>query len=93
MRYALAAIILTGSIGTVGANNVPETPNSLSLEPLGTYATGVFDASAAEIAAFDPTTKRAFVVNAEASAVDVLDIRDPRRPTLLFSSRCRRMAR
>ncbi len=85
MRYALAAIMLTGSIGTAGANDFPETRNSLSLEPIGTYATGVFDGSAAEIAAFDPTTKRVFVVNAEANAVDVLDIRNPRRLTLLFS--------
>lgn len=47
---------------------------------IGTYATGVFDKSAAEISAFDPTTNRLFVVNAQAVAVEVLDLSDPRNP-------------
>src|SRR5690606_3072229 len=44
---------------------------------LGTYTTGVFAEGAAEIVAYDPDTKRLFVVNAQAATADVLDISDP----------------
>ena len=54
---------------------------TVSLDPLGTYAGGVFEESAAEIPAFDPGTGRAFVVNAQAGTVDVLDLADPTTPT------------
>ncbi|WP_347330030.1 choice-of-anchor I family protein [Marinimicrobium locisalis] len=57
------------------------TPSSLSLSLIGRYATGQFDESAAEVTAFDAGTQRAFVVNARAGAVDVLDLSDPTRPT------------
>lgn len=52
----------------------------VSLEKIGGYATGIFDASAAEIPAFDPASKRLFMVNAQAGQVDVLDLSDPRNP-------------
>ncbi|HEU4780476.1 MAG TPA: choice-of-anchor I family protein [Steroidobacteraceae bacterium] len=54
-----------------------------SLEVLGTYRTGVFDQGAAEIVAYDPLTRRVFVVNAAATSVDVLDIANPALPTLV----------
>ena len=54
---------------------------TVSLDPLGTYAGGGFDESAAEIPAFDPGTGRAFVVNAQSGTVDVLDLADPAVPT------------
>ncbi|MDY6782286.1 MAG: choice-of-anchor I family protein [Cyanobacteriota bacterium] len=53
------------------------TPN---LTVLGTYATGIFDESAAEIPAFDPTTKRLFVVNGNSGAIDILDLANPSNP-------------
>src|SRR5262245_11835800 len=56
----------------------------VDLVPLGTYETGAFDAGAAEIPAYDPKTQRVFVVNANDSTVDVLDISDPSQPALLF---------
>ena len=57
------------------------------LQPIGTYQTGLFDQSAAEILAHDPNTQRLFVVKAtEANTdVDVLDISDPTTPTLDFT--------
>lgn len=58
---------------------------NLNLKPLGTYATGLFGESAAEIPAYDPLTRRVFVVSAATSTVDVLDIRDPEHPTKLFA--------
>ncbi len=58
---------------------------NITLAPLGTYATGIFDDGAAEIVAHDPATQRLFVINAGISAVDVLDIADPTNPTRLFA--------
>ena len=53
---------------------------SISPTPIGTYASGIFDAGGAEIVAHDPRTQRLFVVNAQAATVDVLSIRDPSQP-------------
>lgn len=53
----------------------------LSIDPLGSFSTGQFDESAAEIVAFDPRTDRAFVVNAQSGRVDVLDASDPTSPS------------
>ncbi|TJZ76255.1 choice-of-anchor I family protein [Chitiniphilus eburneus] len=60
---------------------VPEvTPDSISLELLGRFSTGVFAQSAAEIPAFDPASKRGFIVNAKKGVIDVLDLTDPAQP-------------
>ncbi len=61
------------------------SPIQISLEHVGTYHSGIFNQSAAEIVAHDPKTQRLFVVSAASGEVDVLDIRDPATPTLLFS--------
>jgi hypothetical protein len=53
---------------------------AIELSVLGRYSTGLFDAGASEIPAFDPQTQRAFVVNAADQAVDVLDLSDPGQP-------------
>lgn len=54
----------------------------IKLHPIGTYASGQFDEGAAEIVAFDPLSLRVFSVNANAVTVDVLDISNPRQPSL-----------
>jgi hypothetical protein len=64
----------------LGANVAIAAPRA-QLELLGMYSTGLFARGAAEIPAFDAGTKRAFVVNAAAATVDVLDLSDPRTPT------------
>ncbi|OZH54455.1 calcium-binding protein [Hydrocoleum sp. CS-953] len=51
------------------------------LRVLGTFETGLFDESAAEITAYDRNTQRVFVVNANSATIDVLDISDPTNPT------------
>ncbi|MFC7206088.1 choice-of-anchor I family protein [Comamonas endophytica] len=56
------------------------TPATVTLEKIGTYATGEFVKSAAEITAYDAASKRSFVVNALAGAVDVLDLSNPALP-------------
>ncbi|MEG9226697.1 choice-of-anchor I family protein [Aeromicrobium sp. Sec7.5] len=57
----------------------------LSLDVLGTFRTGVFDASAAEIVAFHAATQRTFVVNAQSGEIDVLDASDPAAPAQVGS--------
>ena len=58
---------------------------AISLKPIGTYSTGIFDASAAEIPTYDPVSQRLFVVNAGAKSIDVISISDPTNPFLLFN--------
>lgn len=68
-----------------GVEPVDSTPTVPSiLTPIGTYETGVFDESAAEIVVYDPKTQRLFVVNSQVPTVEVLDISDPSAPTKLF---------
>ncbi|MEG0558247.1 MAG: alkaline phosphatase, partial [Comamonas sp.] len=62
-----------------------KTPLSLSLLKIGSYQSGIFLQSAAEITAFDPATKRGFVVNAQKGALDVLDMSNPAAPRLVAS--------
>ena len=68
----------------LGFTDVEASP---MLEQIGRYASddNEFDESAAEIVAFDPATERAFVVNAQAKLVDILDLSDPTSPTLFAS--------
>jgi hypothetical protein len=48
------------------------------LTPIGTYRADGFDASAAEVVAFDASTQRIFTINGAMRRVDVLDAADPR---------------
>jgi len=75
--FGLASLI---PLVAVAANAAPKKP---SLELLGTYHTGIYEQGAAEIVAYDSRTQRVFVVNAAATTVDVLDIRNPATPTLV----------
>lgn len=77
MRTLLAAL----AFASTAALAAPPPAPDVSLQVLGTYRTGVFEQGAAEIVAFDPLTKRVFVVNAAATSVDVLDASDPTNPT------------
>ncbi len=52
----------------------------ISLTPIGTHETGVFEDGAAEIVAYDPSTETVFVINANASVVELIDISDPANP-------------
>ncbi len=65
-------------------SSLPVTPsNAIELTAIGTYETGVFDESAAEIVDYDPDSQRLFVVNANDASVDVLDASDPTELTLI----------
>lgn len=58
----------------------PALAMAQNLTPVGRYETGVFDESAAEIVAYDKGSKRLFVVNGDAKAIDILDLSDPAAP-------------
>lgn len=57
----------------------------IELTKLGTFETGVFGGSAAEILTFDASTDRLFVQNADAATIDIIDISEPDSPFLVNS--------
>jgi len=86
MRASLAlSLALLAGLAAPAADASWWSKPTLTLEPIGTYESGLFDEGAAEIVAFDPRTDRVFVVNANDATVDVLDIRDPSNPALVGS--------
>ncbi|VCU69676.1 hypothetical protein PIGHUM_01739 [Pigmentiphaga humi] len=86
LSIPLAACLGGGGSGATPADDpvvetpVEATPTRISLRMLGRYSAGEFAVSAAEIPAFDPDSKRSFVVNARKGVVDVLDMADPANP-------------
>jgi len=52
----------------------------ITLSHLGSYASGQFDAGAAEIVAHDPETQQLFVVNAKTVGIDIISIANPAQP-------------
>lgn len=76
------------AIGALIINSSPEVradDKGITLTPIGTYASGIWNAGGAEIVAHDPDKQRLFVVNALAASVDVLDIKNPAVPTIVTS--------
>lgn len=71
-KWAAAALAAGAVAGTAGlaARGDEET---VQLVPLGVYKHGGYAKLASEIPAYDPATKRIFVVNVDAKGVDVLD--------------------
>ena len=75
----IAGLLLPGFVLPVLAQE------SVQLNFLGRYETGIFADGAAEIVAYDKRTYRAFVVNGADASIDAIDLSDPTNPTLLFS--------
>jgi len=66
---------LTEMIPVSDENETPEPPSTtIVLNKISTSLTGLFNESAAEISAFDPVTKRLFVVNANSGRIDILSV-------------------
>ena len=82
---ALALSSATAASAAIVPDPIRDAPadSTVSLRPIGTYETGVFDQSAAEIV--HAYKNRLFVVNAQAGAVDVLDMSSPAAPTKMYS--------
>ena len=76
----LLAAVLTGCSST--DTPVSTAGGPLSLTQIGRFTTGIFDAGAAEVPAYDAASKRLFVVNAATvpPRVDVLDLSNPAAP-------------
>ena len=68
-------------------NPTPDTVQTISVAQIGRFATDAnkFEQSAAEIVAFDASSDRVFVVNAQAVKVDVLNLADVTNPVLIDS--------
>lgn len=62
--------MMTNSVTNAGAHPI-------TIVPMGEYRTGMLDEGAAEIPAFDPLSKRIFVVNGADKAIDILDMSNP----------------
>lgn len=75
LAATLPTAILLGALATPAA--------AFRFSPIGTYESGVFDEGAAEIATYDLTNFRLFVTNANANTIDILDIANPKTPSLL----------
>jgi hypothetical protein len=75
LLLAAAAPLLAGALHA----------QTLLLEPIGTYATGLYGQSAAEIVDYDASSFRVYSTNSAANSVDVIDVSDPTNPTLLLT--------
>ncbi|MCG8472751.1 MAG: choice-of-anchor I family protein [Desulfobacterales bacterium] len=78
---AVVGCLLAAGCTTMGKTGVGE-PVSLVLEPLGTYETGVYDESAAEIVSYHAATRQLVFTSANDSGVTFLDISDPAQPRM-----------
>jgi hypothetical protein len=84
---ATAAASATVDIDRTGGNRPPVdlSAGTIRLEKIGGFSTGLFEEGGAEIAAYSRTAKRLFFVNAQANAVQALDLSDPAHPAALFT--------
>lgn len=94
-RLFTASLLMTAVLAACGGGSdapapttptptVEATPVGLALEKIGGY-THAGGLSSAEITAYDPLSKRLFVVNGALASVDVLDLSNPAAPTLVGS--------
>ena len=79
MKHSLLAMAMALALSPMAQADT----QTLTMKVLGQHQTGVFGQGAAEIVAYDATTKRVFKVNAQAATVDVLDISNPSNPLLV----------
>src|SRR5919106_1548393 len=86
MRHGTSTIGVAALLGIVILCTAAHAkqPKQITLSPIGRFDPGP-GSEGAEIAAYDPVTKRIFGINAASSQVDVLDISDPSDPVLEFT--------
>lgn len=93
LRVAACGALVATAAGIAGPASASDREYGLAdreyrtaagLTPLGTYSTGIFDESAAEIVAYHAGSRRLFVVNAAQAKVEVLDAARPAAPAKLF---------
>src|SRR5262245_28380785 len=84
LMRTLAYRFVTTLLTVLGLNVVAVSAQNFQLVRLGTFAHGSFDQAGAEIGAYDPATKRAFVTNGARKSIDVLNLINPSSPAFLF---------
>lgn len=77
-RLALLALAAAAACDDPTGPSFGPTPSSLTLQKIGGFAGG--GTAAAEITAYDPDSRRLFVVNGALGNVDVLDLSNPASP-------------
>ncbi len=77
---AIASVLFTAG-AAAGQPQAPD-PGPLGLSIISTYSTGLGE-GAAEIVAYDKASRRLFLINAQASSVEIIDIANPLAPTLV----------
>ena len=83
VKSAIWVVVLLG-IAILSYSADAKQPKQITLTPLGRYSAGP-GIERAEIAAYDPATRRIFSINPTLARVDVLDISDPSDPVLAFT--------
>jgi len=81
--FFATAVLAAAALAACGGNDddpspFESTPRALTLEKIGGFDGGV--TGAAEITAYDATSKRLFVVNGANGTVDVVDLSNPATP-------------
>jgi hypothetical protein len=83
VKTTMRVVALLG-IAILAYSAEAKQPKQITLTPIGRYSAGP-GIERAEIAAYDPATRRIFSINPTLTRVDVLDISDPSDPTLTFT--------
>lgn len=84
MKHKLPAAL--GICASISAIQIAfANPVAISLTPLTSIRTGIFDESAAEIVAYDASSQKIFIVNGAEDKIDIADISDPTDVTVLTS--------
>ncbi len=72
-----------------GAGTSAWSAETIRLTKIGSFPAAPqpdrFDANAAEVVVYDPTSRRAFVVNTQDATIDVLNLQDPTSPERIKS--------
>ena len=84
----LAPLALLLSLGVDRPPVRAQSGGGITLSVLGTYSAGAYNVGAAEIGAYDPQSRRLFVVDGAQGTIDVLDISNPAAPRFLFAIDC-----
>ncbi len=80
-RPLAGAALLAVAVGAA-AQSATQAPGGLTLEKIGGFA-HPGGASSSEVTAYDPATRRLYVVNGALGTVDVLDVRQAAAPQLV----------
>ncbi|HEX2931296.1 MAG TPA: choice-of-anchor I family protein [Candidatus Binatia bacterium] len=89
MLFGMMLVALLGSLLLTAPNSAQaaQKDKGITLTQLGRYEAGTCTpvCTRAEIAAYDPATKRVFAINANQARLDVLDITTPSQPVPAFA--------